>query len=96
MDVPSADGPGFAGMTDGWSFADGFELAFECGGREGSCRRLRAISRPPRGIPCERRFACSRPLRKAKGRNLLYLIDGFSGLVDLVSEVGVLDGGVVD
>ena len=36
------------------------------------------------------------PYAVRRGRRLLCLIDGFSGLVHLVSEVGVLDGGVVD
>ncbi len=54
--------------------------------------------RPAPGIPCEHRCACSPPLRKVvrRGGRLLCLIDGFSGLIHLVSEVGVLDGGVVD
>ncbi len=36
------------------------------------------------------------PYAVRRGRRLLCLKDGFSGLINLVSEVPVLDGGVVD
>ena len=36
------------------------------------------------------------PYAVRRGRRLLCLIDGFSGLIHLVSEIRVLDAGVVD
>ena len=36
------------------------------------------------------------PYAVRRGRRLLCLIGGFYGLIHLVSEVGVFDGGVVD
>ena len=78
-------------------FADDFELTFDCGARTGSCRRLRATSRPPRASPASVAALARVPLRFAKGtKTVSVIIDGFSGLIDLVSEVRVLDGGVVD
>ena len=60
------DGLVVVGESSG-GFADDFELAFDGGGGKGSCRRLRAISRPPRASPASVASLARVPFAKRRG-----------------------------
>ena len=60
------DGYVVVGESSG-GFTDDFELAFDRGGGKGSCRRLRATSRPPRASPASVASLARVPFAKRRG-----------------------------